>query len=306
MLTENKMSSENDIALLSAFSLLSLTDFVGNALVCSIILQWKRFRFRRSALDFLFLNLAIADVMVAVFAIPRYVLHGVFVHPRGLVGDYLCRYITGGNLMWTAGSASVFTLVTIAFERRHVADVVLGPYGFTKDFSQSKLLAFVIMSWIFALLLNLPLFFIMSYDEDIDFCTENWPHPVLPKLYGVLWFTVVGALPILCMTILYSKVVYQLWVRKVRTQQVNHRARLIPRRKATRMAITLTVIYSVCWLPNLILYILAFNHSNFVYGSPLYKWSVVLTCLNSAVNPFVYTLQSRRFRTSVKRTIMCK
>ena len=306
MLTENKMSSENDIALLSAFSLLSLTDFVGNTLVCSIILQWKRFRFRRSALDFLFLNLAIADMMVAVFAIPRYVLHGVFVHPRGLVGDYLCRYITGGNLMWTAGSASVFTLVTIAFERRHVADVVLGPYGFTKDFSQSKLLAFVIMSWIFALLLNLPLFFIMSYDEEMDFCTENWPHPVLPKLYGVLWFTVVGALPILCMTILYSKVVYQLWVRKVRTQQVNHRARLIPRRKATRMAITLTVIYSVCWLPNLILYILAFNHSNFVYGSPLYKWSVVLTCLNSAVNPFVYTLQSRRFRTSVKRTIMCK
>ena len=143
--------------------------------------------------------------------------------------------------MWTAGSASVFTLVTIAFERRHVADVVLGPCGFTKDFSQSKLLAFVIMSWIFALLLNLPLFFIMSYDEEIDFCTENWPHPVLPKLYGVLWFTVVGALPILCMTILYSKVVYQLWVRKVRTQQVNHRARLIPRRKATRMAITLTV-----------------------------------------------------------------
>ena len=35
------MSSENDIALLSAFSLLSLTDFVGNALVCSIILQGK-------------------------------------------------------------------------------------------------------------------------------------------------------------------------------------------------------------------------------------------------------------------------
>ena len=300
------MSSENDIALLVAFSALSLIDFVGNFLVCTIILQWKRFRFRRSTLDFLFLNLAAADMLVAVFAIPRYVLHRFFAHPRGSVGHFLCRYITGGNLMWTAGAASVFSLVAIAFERRHVADVVTRPYFSIQNFSKAKLRALVLMSWIFALLLNLPLFFIMSYDERTDFCIENWPNSLLPKLYGILWFTVVGALPILFMTTLYSKVVYQLWVKRARTPEVNRRAILIPRRKATRMAITLTFIYSICWLPNLILYILAFNISDSVYGSPLYKWSVVLTSLNSAVNPFVYTLQSRRFRVSVKRILMCK
>ena len=294
------MYSENDVALLVAFSLLSLTDFVGNLLVCMIILQRKRFRFHRSTLDFLFLNLAVADMMVAVFAIPRYVLHHTFVHPRGYAGHFLCRFVTGGNLMWTAGAASVFSLVTIAFERRHV---VARPFSFIQ-FSKAKLRALVVMSWIFALVLNLPLFFIMSYDAKTDFCIENWPSALLPKLYGVLWFTVVGVLPIFLMAILYSKVIYLLWVKRTRTLGVNRRTILI--RKTTKMAMTLTVIYSICWLPNLVLYILAFNISDSVYGSPLYRWSVVLTCLNSAVNPFVYTLQSRRFRVSVKRVLMCK
>lgn len=296
------MLSVNDTALLVTFSMLSVVDFVGNLLVSIIILQRKRFRFRRSTLDFLFLNLAVADMTVAVFAIPRYVLSHFFVHPLGSAGDFLCRFVTGGNLMWTGGAASVFTLVSIAFERRHV---VSRPFRFIQKLSKVKLRALVLSSWAFAFLLNLPLFFIMSYDRETNFCIENWPNSLLPKVYGVIWFCVVGALPIILMAVLYSKVVYQLWMKKSITLRLNRRAILIPR-KATKMAITLTVIYSICWLPNLILYILAFNLSDAVYGSPLYRWTVVLTCLNSTVNPFVYTLQSRRFRVSVKRALLCK
>lgn len=296
------MLSVNDTALLVTFSMLSVVDFVGNLLVSIIILQRKRFRFRRSTLDFLFLNLAVADMTVAVFAIPRYVLSHFFVHPLGSAGDFLCRFVTGGNLMWTGGAASVFTLVSIAFERRHV---VSRPFRFIQKLSKVKLRALVLSAWTFAFLLNLPLFFIMSYDRETNFCIENWPNSLLPKVYGVIWFCVVGALPITFMAVLYSKVVYQLWMKKSITLRLNRRAILIPR-KATKMAITLTVIYSICWLPNLILYILAFNLSDAVYGSPLYRWTVVLTCLNSTVNPFVYTLQSRRFRVSVKRALLCK
>ena len=122
-----KMASVNDVVLSVTFLLLSLTDFVGNILVCLIILQRKRFKFRRSTLDFLFLNLALADITVALFAIPRYVLNHAFVHPLGSVGDFLCRFVTGGNLMWTGGAASVFTLVSIAFERRHAFPTLSGP-----------------------------------------------------------------------------------------------------------------------------------------------------------------------------------
>ena len=295
-----EMASVNDVILTVTFSLLSLTDFVGNVSVCLIILQRKRFRFRRLALDYLFVNLALADITVAVFAIPRYVLNHAFAHPLGSVGDFLCRFVTGGNLMWTGGAASVFTLVTIAFERRHASR----PYQVGQRLSKPKLRVLVLSSWIFACLLNLPLFFIMSYDSGSDFCIENWPHPLLPKVYGIIWISVVGVIPIAIMVVLYSKVIYRLWGKRS-VQRLNRRPLLIPR-KATKIAITLTVIYSVCWLPNLILYILVFNISYIMYGSPLYGWTVVLTCLNSTVNPFVYTLQSRRFRASAKRALLCK
>ncbi|XP_020621117.1 pyroglutamylated RFamide peptide receptor-like [Orbicella faveolata] len=294
------MASVNDVVLTVTFSLLSLTDFVGNVLVCLIILQRKRFRFRRWTLDYLFLNLALADITVAVFAIPRYVLNHAFAHPLGSVGDFLCRFVTGGNLMWTGGAASVFTLVTIAFERRHASR----PYQVGQKLSKPKLRVLVLSSWISACLLNLPLFFIMSYDSRSNFCIENWPHPLLPKVYGIIWFSVVGAIPIIIMVVLYSKVAYHLWVK--RSVARLHRTALLIPKKATKMAITLTVIYSICWLPNLILYILVFNISDTFYGSPLYGWTVVLTCLNSAVNPFVYTLQSRRFRASAKQALLCK
>lgn len=293
------MATVNDMVLTVTFSLLSLTDFVGNVLVCLIIVQRKRFRFRSSTLDYLFLNLALADITVAVFAIPRYVLNHAFAHPLDSVGDFLCRFVTGGNLMWTGGAASVFTLVTIAFERRHASR----PYQVGHKLSKPRLRVLVLSSWIFACLLNLPLFFIMSYDSRSNFCIETWPHPLLPKVYGIIWFSVVGAVPIAIMAIIYSKVVYHLWVKRS-LGRLHHRALFIPR-KATKMAITLTVIYSICWLPNLILYILAFNISGDFYGSPLYGWTVVLTCLNSTVNPFVYTLQSRRFRASAKRALLC-
>ena len=296
-----EMASVNDVVLAVTFSLLSLTDFVGNVLVCLIILQRKRFRFCRSTLDYLFLNLALADITVAVFAIPRYVLKHAFAHPLGSAGDFLCRFVTGGNLMWIGGAASVFTLVSIAFERRHASR----PYWVGQKLSKPKLRVLVLSSWIFACLLNFPLFFIMSYDSRSNFCIENWPRPLFPKVYGIIWFSVVGAIPIAIMVFFYSKVVYRLWGKRSVASSLNRRALFIPR-KATKMAITLTVIYSICWLPNLILYIIVFNISGAFYGSPLYRWTVVLTCLNSTVNPFVYTLQSRRFRTSVKRALLCK
>ena len=80
--------------------------------------------------------------------------------------------------MWTGGAASVFTLVAIAFERRHTSL----PYRIRPKLSKPKLRVLVLSSWAFACLLNLPLF---SYDDRSNFCIENWSHPLFPKIYGI-------------------------------------------------------------------------------------------------------------------------
>ena len=60
-------------------------------------------------------NLAFADIMVALFIAPQFVLIYTFHHPNGDIGTFLCKFLTGGNL--TGAAASAFSLVAIAFER---------------------------------------------------------------------------------------------------------------------------------------------------------------------------------------------
>jgi hypothetical protein len=68
-------------------------------------------------MNYILVNLAIADMMVALFMAPRHIFLRAFTHPSGETGDYLCKFLTGGNFMWVGGAASSFCLVAIAVER---------------------------------------------------------------------------------------------------------------------------------------------------------------------------------------------
>ena len=69
------------------------------------------------------MNLAVADMMVALFIGQRFVVVHFFEHPQGLAGTVLCK---SHNFSWVGGAASVFTLVVIACERYYA---VIYPYG---------------------------------------------------------------------------------------------------------------------------------------------------------------------------------
>ena len=60
---------------------------------------------------------------------------------------------------------------------------------------------------------------------------------------------------------------------------------------------------AVCWLPNLIVYLLDFYGSQIKRGDILHTTAVALVTLNSTVNPIIYCFQSERFRTCVKALV---
>lgn len=70
-------------------------------------------------MNYLILNLAVADIMVALFIVPRFIFVHVFKHPDGMTGTVLCKLLTGGNLIWIGSVATAFTLVVVAIERYH-------------------------------------------------------------------------------------------------------------------------------------------------------------------------------------------
>ena len=96
----------------------------------------KRHFISRTPINYLLVNLAFADIMVALFIAPQFVLIHTFQHPDGVVGSFLCKFLTGGNLMWTGATASAFSLVAIAFERYFA---VIYPYSNAGKLTHGKL-----------------------------------------------------------------------------------------------------------------------------------------------------------------------
>lgn len=87
-------------------------------------------------MNYLLVNLALADVMLAVFITPQFILIHTFKHPHGMPGTLLCKLLIGGNLMWIGASASAFTLVVVAFERYYA---VMYPYDNKGKLTKYKL-----------------------------------------------------------------------------------------------------------------------------------------------------------------------
>ncbi|EDO49025.1 predicted protein, partial [Nematostella vectensis] len=295
-------SATAQIALTTFFSFLVVTDLIGNTLVILVIVTNKT---ARTPMNFLLINLAVADMMVAIFIAPRFLFMNAINHPEGLAGTIICKLITGGNFSWTGGACSVFTLVAIAFERYYA---VMYPYNDKGKMSIKKLRYIFIGVWLGAAVLNLPLFLTIYYEASKHFCFEYWPPdlPWLPIAYASVWWAAAGVFPIFSMAFLYTRVVYNLWFKRSESGNPAQQAVIRYRKRATKMVITVSVIYAFCWLPILTTYMLSYAHPQFKYGDVTHIATIGLSTLNSSVNPLVYTFQNVRFRKLLKDLVCCK
>ncbi|XP_048581324.1 galanin receptor 2a [Nematostella vectensis] len=292
------MPSPVDLVLASVFAVLVLIGVVGNVLVCLVIL---RFSSMRTPMNYLLLNLAAADLLTLLFVSPQYVFIHTFVHPIGRAGDIICKLLTGGNISWIGGVASVFALVSIAFERYYA---VIHPQSQGR-ISKRSLWITVVSCWLFSLLFNAPLFYVIHYDSEMKFCMESWPNAVLAQINSTCWFVMIGLIPVTIMVGLYSKVIYSLWIKKEESADNTQLGTKRVRKKVTKTVLTVSIIYTLCWFPQLSIYMLSYVGSDNEFGGVSYIITVALVTVNSVVNPIIYSLQSGKFRKCLK-VVLCR
>ena len=292
--------TSTDVGLTVAFSVVVVINLLGNGTVCLVVL---RYRGMRAPINYLLVNLAVTDMMVALAITPQYIIKWTFQHPNGTAGDYLCKFITGGTFIWIGGSASVFSLIAVAAERYIV---VIFPLGDRPRLTTRRLAAVITASWIYALLFNMPLFFVNRYTDGNFHCIGHWPNQQLAKGYTVACFFLSGVIPVGAMAFLYSRMLHKLWKSGINATRMSEQARIRARLKVTKMVVVVSVMYVVCWLPNLVMYMLSqFKPQLYEYGSNLYITSVVLVSLNSTMNPFIYALHSSNFRQHIRGVFCC-
>lgn len=288
--------SFTEVILMITFSILVVVNLIGNTLVCVVVLRTKSMRV---PMNYLLINLAAADMAFAVFVSPQYIFRPFFQHPSPPLGDFLCKVATGGSLSWIGTAAAVFTLVLIAFERYNS---ILFPHRTTQRLTAEKAGRGILASWLVAIVSEIPAIIVMKYSKQHEICIEEWPDIRYARAYTLMTFFIDFAFPFTLMAVLYGRVIHKLWNRQ--SSSSTQVVLLQRRKKVTKLLLIVTVLHGVFLMPDTITYVL--SYFGFKYGSIAYKVGTVLVCLNSTVNPFLYSLHSERFRRSLQRLLNWK
>lgn len=300
------MTSTNDIIFKVVFSLMLTINLLGNSLVIHVVLRNRRMQ---TPMNYLLSNLALADLLFAVFFIPRRLFITELKQPGGWVGDFLCKTFTHANLSWVASVAAVITLLFIAWER-YVA--IIHPHSLRGRMTKGKLRRLIIFSWVASVIFLLPETWVLYYNEQIRSCAWGFPD-WLGKADSAMWLFVIGLFPLGTMGILYGRVVRRLWFTTDHSANTAQRTLLKSRKRVTKAVLLVTVVLGISWLPNLIYYFLemfqlindtATIETSVNSSEKLFRVvSYVFISINSTVNPIIYATQDRTFRRYMWRTL---
>lgn len=300
------MSSTADIIFKLVFSVMITVNVFGNTLVILVVV---RNRSMQTPMNYLLANLALADMLFALFFIPRRLLITEFQHPSGWVGNLLCKTFTHANLSWVASVAAVITLVFIAWERYQA---IIYPHNKRGRMTKGRLRNVIIISWVSSVLFLLPETYALYYNEKKRMCAWNFPD-WLGKTDSVLWLFAIGLFPLGAMGVMYGRVVRRLWFSNDHTTNISQRSLLQSRKRVTKTVLLITVVLGISWLPNLIYYFLEMFYlindtrtivTNIGSTEKLFRVvTYVFISINSTVNPVIYATQDRRFRRHMWRLV---
>ena len=116
-----------DFSLPSSYLFLSFDFYLPQALL-----------FYRTPINYLLLNLAVADMLFAAFITPNIIFSKLssIHYPDGVIGMILCKLITSALIGWTGATSSIITLAAVTIERYYA---VMYPHGNKGKLTKRKL-----------------------------------------------------------------------------------------------------------------------------------------------------------------------
>ena len=269
---------------------------VGNTLLIYIVFRKPG---TRNLTSFLFVNMAVADLMVVVFQMPVSITHFYVVGSSDFLDSFNCRFLY--YAVYVSTIASIFCLTVMAFDRYFV--VVL-PFRQSIWFRKPTIITPIIWISSMALMSIVPVAFKLENGK----CRIEI-YLILP--FYAYFFAVGFLLPLAVISVLYTLVARKLWLHEVPVDH-NQQEPEIPKKKVIRMLIIVVVVFAVCWFPVHVHQMdegVSIVVSGFTRGAmwdPVIKYICYwLSHANSAINPWLYIFLNGKMKAAFNTMIQC-
>lgn len=279
----------------------------GNFLVLITLFRFPRFR---NATNYLIGSLAFADLLLGLVTLPLYVTFYFNCQALSKI-KYLCL-IKYGFALGTL-SASLFNLVAIAYDR-FVA--ITRPLIYRVTMMKRKASFIILGIWCYhGCIILLPLLGWNNYNDLNQNGTVVCNYfTVLPRPYTIITTPVVIVIAIFIATFFYVRIYKethqhnkrQFNRRSITSDTKNSLRQFKKDTKSAKMMALVSVLFFAFWLPFMIGCILKYTGGKSETFELIKNVFLVFAMSNSAVNPIIYCLLRRDFRTAFLMTICCK
>ena len=268
------------------YAITMLVSLVGNTLLIYIV--WKK-PDARSLTSFMFVNMAVADLLVTLVVMPYSIAHfytdGKWLL-SGVIGEITCKVVIYTALVTI--TASILCLTFMAIDKFYA---VVYPFRRHLWFRKAHLLTPLI--WILSMVLMSIAMVVQGLNDQTSYCSYQFSNlgDEMTARRGVFvyYFVINYLLPLSVIFILYAIIAHRLWFHDVPGNQLldqNRENREITKRKVVRMLIIIVTVFALCWLPGQV------NHLLSIWVKDLPS-IVMNVCFwfghaNSAINPWLY------------------
>lgn len=298
------MSKPFAYTLTSAFIIITIVTILGNLLVCYAILANRMLR--RTPTNIFIFSLALSDLLTAVMAITFDIdillKGGIWTH-----GEHMCR--AWSTIYLIGVPTSILTLLAVSIDRYKTLSDPLGKFRETRFMTRKRAFIIVVCVWVYCVMFALvPVFGWREWD--------TWVHAgvcyfVLTFEFSVLSSFLNFIVPLLATCAVYIKIYLIARNRhdmfhessSHSVSQAENERRHKNYRKNVRAAKTISLIigaFFFCWVPYCVLSIVLNLRHDLIATTPTEITFILLMCgyLNCALNPFLYSLLNKRFKTT--------
>nr|BBA68524.1 pinopsin [Protopterus dolloi] len=271
-----------------------LASFV-NGLVIVVSIRYKKLR---SPLNYILLNLALADMLVTIFGSTISFsnnINGYFVF-----GKAVCEF--EGFMVSLTGIVGLWSLAILAFERYIVVCKPMGDFRF----QQRHAVIGCAFTWVWSLIWTTPpLFGWCSYVPEglRTSCGPNWyTGGTNNNTYIMALFVTCFVMPLSMILFSYASLLVTL--RAVAAQQKESETTQRAEREVTRMVIAMVMAFLICWLPYASFAVVVATNKDIVLHPTLASMPSYFSKTATVYNPIIYVFMNKQFRNCLL-TMMC-